>query len=117
MPFKSTAQRAFLAIHEPGVAHEFAKKTPEHAKLPEHVKKLASGGLACHSCGGVVETDGASRDLADDGESEWESEHESEEEEMREPPGAEYGESEQHEAQENQRQRAFANAISRRRGR
>jgi hypothetical protein len=37
MPFKSTAQRAFLAIHNPKVAHEFAQATPKGTKLPYHV--------------------------------------------------------------------------------
>ena len=37
MPFKSTAQRAYLAIHNPKVAHEFAQATPKGAKLPKHV--------------------------------------------------------------------------------
>ena len=39
MPFKSTAQRAYLAIHHPEVAHEFAKHTPKGAKLPHYVSK------------------------------------------------------------------------------
>lgn len=37
MPFKSKAQRVYLAIHEPAVAKEFAKATPKGEKLPEHV--------------------------------------------------------------------------------
>ena len=38
MPFKSKAQRAYLEIHEPAVAKEFAKHTLKGAKLPQHVK-------------------------------------------------------------------------------
>ncbi len=37
MPFKSTAQRAYLAINKPAVAKEFAAATPKGAKLPEKV--------------------------------------------------------------------------------
>lgn len=36
MPFKSQAQRAYLAIHHPKVAHEFGKHTPP-GKLPYKV--------------------------------------------------------------------------------
>ena len=39
MPFKSTAQRGYLFANNPGVAKEFAAKTPKGAKLPKHVKK------------------------------------------------------------------------------
>jgi hypothetical protein len=39
MPFKSKAQRAYLAINEPEIAHEFAEKTPKNAKLPYKVPK------------------------------------------------------------------------------
>lgn len=41
MPFKSKAQRAFLAINEPEVAHEFAQHTSkaQSAALPQRVKK------------------------------------------------------------------------------
>jgi len=39
MPFKSKAQRAYLYIHHPEVAKEFAKKTPKGKKLPGHAKK------------------------------------------------------------------------------
>ena len=40
-PFKSVAQRKYLAIHEPEVAHEFAQHTSaaQSAALPQHVKK------------------------------------------------------------------------------
>jgi hypothetical protein len=38
VPFQSTAQRAYLAIHAPEVAHEFAEATPKGKKLP-HKKK------------------------------------------------------------------------------
>jgi len=38
-PLKSTAQRAYLAIHNPKVAHEFAQATPPGTKLPKHVGK------------------------------------------------------------------------------
>ncbi len=40
MPFKSTAQRAFLAIHHPAVAREFAAATLKGAKLPTHVRRV-----------------------------------------------------------------------------
>lgn len=39
MPFVSQAQRAYLAIHDPKVAHEFAEHTPADKKLPKHKKK------------------------------------------------------------------------------
>ena len=39
MPFESKAQRAYLFMHHPDVAKEFAEATPKGAKLPEHVKK------------------------------------------------------------------------------
>lgn len=39
MLFKSKAQRAYLYIHEPEVAEEFASHTPKGKKLPQHVKK------------------------------------------------------------------------------
>lgn len=39
MPFKSQAQRRFLYAREPEVAKEFAKETPEGAKLPERLSK------------------------------------------------------------------------------
>jgi hypothetical protein len=41
MPFKSKAQRAYLFMHEPEVAKEFAAHTPKGKKLPEHVKPKA----------------------------------------------------------------------------
>jgi hypothetical protein len=45
MPFKSVAQRAFLAINNPKVAKRFAAETPKGAPLPEHVaKKVPKGG-------------------------------------------------------------------------
>lgn len=39
MPFKSKAQRAFLFMHNPTVAKEFAAATPKGKKLPKHVAK------------------------------------------------------------------------------
>lgn len=39
MPFKSQAQRAYLFIHDPKVAKEFAAATPKGKKLPYKVKK------------------------------------------------------------------------------
>lgn len=39
MPFKSRAQQAYLFIHNPKVAKEFASKTTDYKDLPEHVKK------------------------------------------------------------------------------
>lgn len=46
MPFRSTAQRSYLAIHNPKVAHEFAKETPKGAKLPYHVGRDGKGPLS-----------------------------------------------------------------------
>lgn len=46
MPFKSTAQRAYLAIHNPKVAHEFAARAPAGAKLPYHVGRDGKGPLS-----------------------------------------------------------------------
>ena len=37
MPFKSKAQARYLFSQEPGVAKEFASKTPSVKKLPERV--------------------------------------------------------------------------------
>jgi hypothetical protein len=42
MPFKSRAQRAYLFIHHPEVAQEFASKTPRHASLPYKVGRSDS---------------------------------------------------------------------------
>jgi len=39
MPFKSSAQRAYLFAKHPKIAKEFASKTPKGAKLPKHAKK------------------------------------------------------------------------------
>jgi len=39
MPFKSTAQRAYMWMHHPEVAKEFEAHTPKNAKLPKHVKQ------------------------------------------------------------------------------
>lgn len=41
MPFKSRSQQAYLEIHEPAVAKEFAEKTPKSAykNLPEYAGK------------------------------------------------------------------------------
>jgi hypothetical protein len=46
MPFKSTAQRAYLAIHNPKVAHEFGQATPKGAKLPYKVGRDGKGPLS-----------------------------------------------------------------------
>lgn len=45
MPFKSQAQRGFMYAKHPKLAKEFEAETPENAKLPEHVKKMAEGGV------------------------------------------------------------------------
>ena len=39
MPIKSKAQRRYLWAKHPKIAREFENKTPEGAKLPEHVKE------------------------------------------------------------------------------
>jgi hypothetical protein len=39
MPFKSKAQRKFLFAKKPGIAREFASKTPKGKKLPNKVRK------------------------------------------------------------------------------
>jgi hypothetical protein len=39
MPFKSSAQRAYMFIHHPDIAKEFQAATPKGTKLPKHVKK------------------------------------------------------------------------------
>lgn len=38
MPFKSAAQRAYMFIHLPKIAKEFAAHTPKGKKLPYHVE-------------------------------------------------------------------------------
>jgi hypothetical protein len=45
MPFKSEAQRAYMFIHHPNVAKEFAKATPKGKKLPKHVKDTQREGV------------------------------------------------------------------------
>ncbi len=37
MPFKSTAQRAWMYSQKPAMATEWQAHTPKNAKLPEHV--------------------------------------------------------------------------------
>lgn len=39
MPFVSNAQRKFMFAKKPELAKEFAAKTPNMKKLPEHVAK------------------------------------------------------------------------------
>jgi hypothetical protein len=47
MPFKSTAQRSYLAIHHPEVAHKFAMEgSTAGKKLPYHVNKGGGGPLS-----------------------------------------------------------------------
>ena len=47
MPFKSQAQRSFLAIHHPDVAHKFAMEgSTAGKKLPYKVGKDGKGPLA-----------------------------------------------------------------------
>jgi hypothetical protein len=45
MPFKSKAQQAYLSIHEPEVAKEFADHTSkkQYKKLPQYVAKDKNG--------------------------------------------------------------------------
>lgn len=45
MPFKSKAQQRFMFSQHPEMAKEWADKTPDISKLPEHVKKMADGGM------------------------------------------------------------------------
>jgi hypothetical protein len=44
MPFKSKSQQRFMFSQHPEMAKEWADKTPDISKLPEHVKKMADGG-------------------------------------------------------------------------
>ncbi len=46
MPFKSKSQERYMFAKHPKIAKEFEEETPANAKLPEHVKSMASGGLA-----------------------------------------------------------------------
>jgi hypothetical protein len=46
MPFKSEAQRAYLFIHEPAVAKEFAAHTQKGKKLPYHVSDKHGHGFS-----------------------------------------------------------------------
>jgi len=39
MPFKSSAQRAYMFIHHPEIAKEFEAATPKGKKLPRRVAK------------------------------------------------------------------------------
>lgn len=39
MPFKSRAQQKYMFANMPAIAKEFAAKTKNFKKLPEHVKK------------------------------------------------------------------------------
>lgn len=45
MPLKSKAQERFLWSQHPDIAQKFEDETPANAKLPEHVKKMANGGI------------------------------------------------------------------------
>jgi hypothetical protein len=62
VPIKSQAERAYLHIHLPELAGKFEDETPKDSKLPEHVKKMSGGGMACAHCGGAVDEDGMSPD-------------------------------------------------------
>lgn len=55
MPFKSKAQRAYLAINEPSIAHEFAEHTSkaQSAALPERVKKKPAKKISGKPRGGI----------------------------------------------------------------
>lgn len=44
MPFQSKAQQRFMFAKHPEMAKEWAEKTPDISKLPEHTKKMAFGG-------------------------------------------------------------------------
>ncbi len=46
MPFKSTSQRAYLALHKPGVAKKFAEDSPKGKRLPYHVGNDGKGPLS-----------------------------------------------------------------------
>jgi len=41
VPFTSKAQQAYLFIHHPKIAREFASKTTNYKNLPDHVKQKA----------------------------------------------------------------------------
>lgn len=62
--YSPKAQRAYFHAAEkrgemkPSVVKEFDDATPSGAKLPEHVKRMAHGGMACMHCGGDVNEDG-----------------------------------------------------------
>jgi len=45
MPFQSESQRRYIYAKHPKIAEEFQEHTPEGKKLPEHVKKMAEGGI------------------------------------------------------------------------
>lgn len=45
MPFKSTAQRAYLAMNKPAVAKQFAAETPPGLSLPTHVTDAVRAGI------------------------------------------------------------------------
>lgn len=45
MPFQSKAQRGFMYSNHPKLAKEFEEETPKDKKLPEHVEKMADGGI------------------------------------------------------------------------
>lgn len=40
MPYKSSAQRAYMHIHHPDIAARWDKEYPNQGKLPKHVKKM-----------------------------------------------------------------------------
>jgi hypothetical protein len=62
MPFKSKAQQRFMFSQHPEMAKEWADKTPDISKLPEHMKGACMGtGLCAGGCmyeGGNVEAPG-----------------------------------------------------------
>jgi hypothetical protein len=68
MPFRSKAQQAYMHAAaergdiKPSIVKEFDMATPKgaYSKLPEHVERMAHGGLACMHCGGSVDRHGYS---------------------------------------------------------
>ncbi len=64
MPFKSKSQQRFMFTKHPEMAKEWADKTPDISKLPEHVKKMAKGGEAVHSMSDIGNLKGL-QDLMD----------------------------------------------------
>ncbi len=68
MPLKSKAQEKFLWAKHPKIAEEFEEATPEGKKLPEHVKKMAKGGVVTDEARSLADLAASGMELGADPE-------------------------------------------------